>query len=77
MTFSDRTVCEKLFGMDVEELSLHLQKWQRKIIENLGQDFRVMGLHLDPVPAKHEAGILSTCAWCSMTTVYIRGAKFF
>ena len=77
MTFNDRIISEILFGMDVEELSLHLQKWQRKIAENLSQDFRVLGPYLDPIPAKHEAEILSTCTWRSTTAVYIRGAKYF
>jgi hypothetical protein len=55
--------------MDVEELFLYLQKWQQKITEYLGQDFLVLDPYLEPVSAKHEAGILSTCTWCSMTIV--------
>jgi len=57
--------------MDVEDMSLHLQKWQRKITENLDQDFRVLDPYLDPASAKHEAGILSTCTWCSMIVMYL------
>jgi hypothetical protein len=55
--------------MDVAELSRHLQNFLRKITENLGQDYRVLDPYWHPVSAKHEAGVLSTCTWSSVTIV--------